>query len=261
VTTSDSDGKLAAVLSEVGMNVRNTEGQIVAGVTRGGGVGRIGIWHNERWVTELTSDPSGNGVLKSYGPGGTTPVVTLGADPQRGNAGALTLMNATGKVVAAVGGTTDGNAGTISVMNSAGKPVAGLTAGGASGGAVVVANAGGVGLAQMSVTNDGRGLVQIFGGSQKPLAALTQATEGTGGLLQIYNPSGQSVANLTVGKGGAGFFQMSNSAGVPTVEAGTLDNGNGTVRVGPLYVCNPVKPATPVIGIPGFEDCLVGRAK
>jgi len=259
--TMDAQGKVAAVMGETGLAVFNAQEEQVAGVTRGQGQGRVGIWNNKRWVAELTSDQAGNGVIKSYSPGGNAPVVTLGADPQGGNAGALTLMNPAGKVVAVMKATTGGDAGTLSVMNSAGKPVAGLTGGPAGGGAVVVANAGGVGLAQMSVTSDGRGQVQIFGRNQNPLAVLTQATEIPVGILQIYNSRAQSVANLTVGLGGAGFFQLSSKAGVPTVEAGTLDNGNGTVRVGPQYVCNPVKPATPVIGIPGFEDCLVGRGK
>ncbi len=237
VYVTDAEGNNRVQLDGYGatMHDKNSRPMVGFGESKDG-YGRIAIWHKEQMV------------------------LSLDADAQSGNAGALTLMNPAGKVVAVMKATTGGDAGTLSVMNSAGKPVAGLTGGPASGGAVVVNNAGGVGLAQMSVTSDGRGLVQIFGKNQNPLAVLTQATEYPGGLLQIYNSS-QSVANLTVGLGGAGFFQLSSKAGVPTVEAGTLENGNGLVRVGPRYTCNPIKPATPVIGIPGFEDCLVGKGK
>lgn len=47
----------------------------------------------------------------------------------------------------------------------------------------------------------------------------------------------------------------------PHVEAGTMASGRGIVRVGPQYECNPVKPSTPVIGIPGFEDRIVGKVR
>jgi hypothetical protein len=147
-------------------------------------------------------------------------------------------------------------AGAISVMNAAGQPVAGLVGSLPRGGAVVVNNSGGVGLAQMSVSDDGRGLVQVFGRAQKPIAVLTEALEYPGGLLQISNMAGP-VASVAAADGG-GYFQLTNASGLPTVEAGTRKDGRGTVRVGPQYLCNPVRPATPVIGIPGFEDCLVG---
>jgi hypothetical protein len=236
VFATDASGNNRAQLDGNGTVVVHDENEVpVAGVGIRDGYGSIAIWHKE------------------------SKVLSLDADPQTGNAGALTLMNPAGNVVAVMKATTGGNAGTLSVMNSAGKPVAGLTAGGASGGAVVVANAGGVGLAQMSITSDGRGLVQVFGKNQNPLAVLTQATDAPGGLLQIYNAS-LAVANVTVAQGGGGMLQLSSNGGVPTVEAGTLPSGRGIVRVGPQYVCNPVKPATPVIGIPGFEDCLVGKA-
>jgi hypothetical protein len=258
VTTSDSQGRLAAVMSEVGMNVHNTEGKIVAGITRGGGRGRIGIWHNDKWVAELTADEAGHGVVKTYSPSGNTPVVTLGADPQRHSAGALTLMTASGNVIAAMRGNPDGGTGTISVMNSAGKAVAGLTAGSASGGAVVVTNAGGVALAQMSVSDDGRGLFQVFartGG--RPIAVMTQAIEHVGGLLQISN-SGNVVANLTVGGQGAGYLQLADPSGTPTVEAGTLADGNGTVRAGPTYQCLPVTLSGPISFVP---NCIMGGTR
>jgi hypothetical protein len=256
-STLDAQGKVAAMMGENGLAVFDAQEKQIAGVTRGQGQGRVGILHNGKWVAELIADPAGNGVIKSYGPGGNTPVVTLGADPQRGNAGALTLMSPAGTVVAAMAGTTGGNAGTISVMNSAGKPVAGLTAASASGGAVVVANAGGVGLAQMSITSDGRGLVQIFGQNQNPLAVLTQALDRVGGLVQIYN-SGNSVANLTVGSQGAGYLQLSDPSGNPTVEAGTLSDGNGQVRAGPRYQCLPVTLSGPISFVP---NCIMGSKK
>jgi hypothetical protein len=108
----------------------------------------------------------------------------------------------------------------------------------------------------MSVSEDGRGLLQVFGPGNRPIAVLTQATDHPGGLLQISGDDGP-VANVMAGAHG-GFFQLSNASGVPTVEAGTLTNGRGMVRVGPEYKCSPLKASTPVIGLPGFEDCLVG---
>ena len=203
--------------------------------------------------TRIRLDPNGVNV---YGPSDNA-VVTLGADSQRGNAGSLTLMTPGGKLVAAMRGTPDGNAGTISVMNSTGKAVAGLTGGAASGGAVVVNSAGGVGLAQMSVTDDGRGLVQVFGAGQRPIAVLTQKPETGGGLLQISN-TGYPVANLTVGGQGAGYLQLTDPSGNPTVEAGTLSDGLGTVRAGPTYQCLPVTLSGPISFVP---NCIMGNRK
>jgi hypothetical protein len=63
-------------------------------------------------------------------------------------------------------------------------------------------------------------------GGGRPLAVMTQATDRVGGLLQISNTS-TPVANLTVGSAGAGYLQLADPSGGPTVEAGTLPNGNG----------------------------------
>ena len=205
----------------------------LAGIIEHEGRGRLGVWHNDARV------------------------VTLENDPGRGNSGALTLNGPAGNVIATMKGSEGGAGGALSVMNAAGKPVAGLVGGPAASGAVVVANSSGVGLAEMSVSNDGRGVVQVFGRGQRPVAVLTQAKDRPDGLVQISGVGGP-VAHITVGASGGGYFQLNSASGTPTVEAGTLPSGAGMVRVGPQYKCDPVRPATPVIGIPGFEDCLVG---
>ena len=203
--------------------------------------------------TRIRVDRNG---MNLYGPSEKA-VITLEADANQANTGSVKLMNPSGKVIATMSAhPQDPNAGAVSIMNSAGTPVAGLTLS-SGGGAIVVANGSGMGLAEMSVSNDGRGLFQVFGPGQRPIAVLTQAKETGGGLLQISNNIGP-VANLTVGGTGGGYLQLTNSSGTPTVDAGTLPSGAGMVRAGPTYKCSPIKAATPVIGIPGFEDCLVG---
>jgi hypothetical protein len=205
----------------------------VGGIVVHEGRGRVAVWNN------------GNRVA------------SMDVDGEHGNAGALNIMNPTGKVVATMSvAPQDGNAGALSVMNSAGLPVAGLIGGVKGGGAVAVGNSGGVTLAEMSVADDGRGLFQVFGRGNRPIAVLTEAKEYPGGLLQISNTS-VPVANLTVGKGGGGYWQLTNASGVPTVEAGTLPSGRGSVRAGPLYKCSPIQAATPVLAV-GLPDCLLG---
>jgi hypothetical protein len=217
------------------------------------GVGSFDVYDAEN---HLHADLYGKNGLNVYGPG-EKPIITLAPDPAGGNTGALTIMSPAGKVLATMKGAQDGSAGAVSVMNAAGKPVAGLIGGSSGNGAVAVANSGGVTLAEMSVSNDGRGLVQIFGGAQQPLAVLTQAKENTGGLLQISSSAGVPVASFTVGQAGGGYWQLTTASGDPTVEAGTLPSGRGTVRVGPKYKCFPVQAATPVMSV-GFLDCIVG---
>ena len=189
---------------------------------------------------------------------GEKPVITLAPDTGSGNAGSMNIWSPAGKILATMSAhPKDPNAGAVSIMNSAGKAVAGLTIG-SGGGAVVVANGSGVGLAQMGVTDDGRGLVEVYaktGG--RPIAVMTQAIEHVGGLLQISN-SGNPVANLTVGGQGGGYLQLTDPSGNPTVEAGTLPDGNGTVRAGPTYQCLPVTLSGPISFVP---NCIMGNRK
>jgi hypothetical protein len=94
-------------------------------------------------------------------------------------------------------------------------------------------------------SQDGQGLFQVFarrGG--RPLAVLTQATDVVGGLVQVSSTSAP-VANLTVGARSAGYLQLTDPSGVPTIEAGTLPNGNGQVRAGPFYKCFPYRRLPP----------------
>jgi hypothetical protein len=232
--TADAKGNPRAQLSGQGaVIVFDEKADQVGGIVVSEGRGRVAVWKDGKRVAAMD------------------------VDAEHGNAGALTVMNPAGKVVATMSvDAQDPNAGALSVMNSAGKPVAGLIGGLKGGGAVAVANPGGVTLAEMSVADDGRGLFQVFGRGQRPIAVLTEAKEYPGGLLQISNTS-LPVANLTVGKGGGGYWQLTNASGVPTVEAGTLPSGRGTVRAGPLYKCSPIQAATPVLAV-GLPDCLLG---
>ncbi|MCW5793684.1 MAG: hypothetical protein KIS97_05030 [Nitrospira sp.] len=170
------------------------------------------------------------------------------------DSGAMIVMNSTGKAIAKLSADQDSNAGKLTVMNPEGKPVASMMGGQAGGGVVAVANPQSVPQAQLSVSDEGRGLVQVFKNT-KPVAVLTEAVERPGGLLQIFNSNGP-VANVTVGETGGGYFQLTNAAGLPTIEAGTLPNGKGTVRAGPGYRCATA--GTPLFRGGGLPDCLVG---
>ena len=194
------------------------------------------------------------GAISLMGSTGTA-LARIGLHPE-GKDAALMVMNAAGTPVGVM--RAAGESGALSVMNGAGKAVAGLLGGGAAGGTVAVATSAGATMARMTVTDDGRGLFQVQarnGGG--PIAVLTQNVERAGGLLQIYN-SGASVANLTVGSAGAGYLQLSDASGNPTVEAGTLTDGNGTVRAGPNYQCLPVTLSGPISFVP---NCIMGGAR
>lgn len=184
---------------------------------------------------------------------------TLQADPEFREAGLLRLRGPGEKVVAEIGaGGSSHLAGVIRVMNEAGKAVAGMSGAQPDGGLVLVTNSTGTGVAQLS-TMGGRGLVQVFRRDGKPAALLTEAPDRPGGLLQVSGPGGPMSA-LTVGEDGSGYLQLISPTGATVVEAGTLPNGKGTVRVGPKFSCSPVKAATPGIDV-GFTDCIVGQLK
>jgi hypothetical protein len=247
----------ASLLGTGSMVVFDPTGEQLAGVTQGdAGGGRIGIWRGKEKMIDITTDAAsgGSGVVSINAPSGQSVARLSTLD----KAGELVLSNEGGSRVAFLG--AKNGAGALSVMNSAGKAVAGLLGNAAGGGAVAVATSNGATVAEMTVSDDGRGLFQVHArGGGRPLAVMTQATDQVGGLVQISNAS-TSVANLTVGSRGAGYLQLADPSGGPTVEAGTLPNGNGQVRAGPYYKCSPVQAATPVIAI-GIPDCILGGQK
>ena len=254
----DAQQVTRAVLLGTGtVGVYDPAGQQIAGITQGdAGGGRIGIWRGRQKVIDITTDAAsgGSGIVSINTPSGQTVARLSMVD----NAGELALSNAGGTKVASVGA-KDG-AGALSVMNSSGKAVAGLLGSGTGGGTVAVATSNGASVAEMTVSDDGRGVVQVrLRGGGAPVAVLSQAIDRIGGLVQISNAS-TPVANFTVGAGGAGYFQLADPSGNPTVEAGTLPNGRGSVRAGPNYLCSPAQPATPVMTF-GIPDCLVGNKK
>jgi len=245
----------ATLLGTGSMAVFDATGEQLAGVTQGdAGGGRLGIWRGGKRVVDITTDAEagGSGLVSINTPSGQSLARLSTAD----GAGELLLSNAQGARLAVLG--TKNGAGAATVMNSAGKPAAGLLGSGAGGGIVGVASSSGATLAQMSVTDDGRGLVQVFSPrSGSPLAVLTQAADRVGGLVQISNEK-TSVANLTVGGAGAGYLQLADATGNPTVEAGTLPDGNGTVRAGPTYQCLKATLSGPISTVP---NCIMGGGK
>lgn len=252
------DGKVGgagvAIQAEAGVNpgsvtIRGGSGKNLAVMSASDG--GIFIVRDQAEKTRVRLDGDGVKLM-----GSTEAVLArLGLHPDGGKDAALAIMNSAGTPVAVM--RAAGETGALSVMNSSGKAVAGLLGSGAGGGTVAVATSSGTTLARMSVTDDGRGLLQVNAPTGGPLAALTQKLESVGGLLQIYN-SGTSVANLTVGGQGAGYLQLSDPSGNPTVEAGTLSDGNGTVRAGPTYQCLPVTMSGPISFVP---NCIMGGAK
>ena len=253
------DGKVGgagvAIQAEAGTNpgtvtIRSGTGKNLAVMSANDG--GVFLARDAAEKTRVRLDQSGMNFLSLSG----TVLARLGPHPEQEKDAALTIMNSAGTPVAVVRAAEE--AGALSVRNSTGKAVAGLLGGGASGGTVAVATSNGATMAQMSVSDDGRGLFQVFartGG--RPIAVMTQAVEHVGGLLQISN-SGNVVANLTVGGQGAGYLQLTDASGNPTVEAGTLPDGNGTVRAGPTYQCLPVTLSGPISFVP---NCIMGGAR
>ena len=106
----------------------------------------------------------------------------------------------------------------------------------------------------MVVNETGSGLFQVWGGSAAPIAVLGQAPGSDGGIVQISNGT-VPVASLFAGEGGDGQWQLTDGAGTPVVEAGALDAGRGTVRVGPNFKCVAI---TMSLRVP---DCIVRRTE
>jgi hypothetical protein len=231
------------------VTIRSGTGQLLAAMSANDG--GVFLVRDANGKTRSRLDQKG---VSFMGPTETV-LARLGPHPQEEKDAALTIMNSAGTPVAIM--RAAGETGALSVMNASGKPVAGLLSG-AGGGTVGVATASGATLAQMSVSDDGRGLFQVYSPrSGSPLAVLTQAADRVGGLVQIYNEK-TSVANLTVGGAGAGYLQLSDPSGTPTVEAGTLSDGNGTVRAGPTYQCLKASLSGPITTVP---NCIMGGGK
>ena len=254
-----SDGEVggggALLTAEAGtsagtVSVRDNAGQVLASLTAGDG--GVLVLRDDFEKTRVRLNQKGMTLLDAS----ERETVNLGVDPDQGKDAALIIKNSAGMTAAVL--RAMGETGALSVMNASGKPVAGLLGSGAAGGMVAVTNTAGAMMARMGVTDDGRGLVQVHAkAGGLPIAVLTQALEGDGGLLQISN-SGRPVANLTVGTTGGGYLQLTNASGVPTVEAGTLPDGHGTVRAGPNYLCLPAAISGPISFLP---DCIMGSSR
>jgi hypothetical protein len=262
VYASDARGKPRAQLNGTGGVVVFDEktNQVAALLNKKEGGGRVGVWNGAgqrvAWL-DVDVENGDAGALLVADPSGKV-LGRLGLYPQGGKDAALAIMNPAGAPVAVM--RSSGETGALSVMNSSGKAVAGLLGSGTGGGTVAVATSNGANVAEMTVSDDGRGVVQVrLRGGGSPVAVLSQAPDRVGGLVQISNAS-TAVANVTVGSAGGGYFQLTDPSGNPTVEAGTLPNGRGTVRAGPNYLCSPAQPATPVMAF-GIPDCLVGNKK
>jgi hypothetical protein len=78
--------------------------------------------------------------------------------------------------------------------------------------------------------------------------------------FHVYNSAGGHIAAIAASRGNSGIFQLFSAGGSTSVEAGTLDDGTGTVRAGPLYRC-AAAPAMPTLSAAGLPDCIKGRNK
>lgn len=262
VAVLSDNGSIRAILNNSGQVIVTNEDQTpvakMEATDKGSGrVVTLGevivVDEKENKLVGLESTKEGRGQVTVWHKKNKVAVMEVGAQ----EAGVVSVLNSENKAVVKMS-VDQGQAGKLNIMNSAGNPVASMMGGEATGGLIVVANSSSVPLAQMSVSGDGRGLVQVIKKTgQNPVAVLTEAVERPGGLLQISNSNGP-VANVTVGEGGGGYFQLSNTAGTPNIEAGSLPDGRGTIRTGPLYKCAPT--GTPLFRGGGLPDCLMGAS-
>jgi hypothetical protein len=94
-------------------------------------------------------------------------------------------------------------------------------------------NAGGTLAAGLGSTKDGAGIALIFDALGKTRIALESEASGPG-LVRVFDAAGKPVAALTGnGAAGSGLLQLTNSAGVPMVNAEVFPSGVGAVRAGP----------------------------
>ena len=86
-------------------------------------------------------------------------------------------------------------------------------------------------------------VMRTAGGAQR--AAL--GVLGGKAAIELRNAAGKGIAQITEGPGSAGQLGLGNSNGDTVVEAGTLENGNGLVRVYPWRATTPGM----LLGMPG----------
>lgn len=196
-------------------------------------------------IVSIESDPGQLTVFDAEGE-----AVKVGLDDQ--GAGEV-IISSQGKQVVSLEATPAGE-GEVDVYGTNGtKPAAAMRSTGGTG-LVAVTNSSGETASEMSVVGGlGRFVVWNPGG-QVPAVLMARSTTTPGGLVSVSNDQ-VPVADLTAGPGGAGRLQLFDSSGRTTVEAGTLDNGNGMVRTGPNFKCAP---GGYVMAL-AMMDCIVGR--
>jgi hypothetical protein len=273
---ADENGVSRAEVDRDGVDVKNGGGETVVGMYTTGDeayAGRVAILNGQKIIATLEGSEDGGVLDISNGKGKTR--AQLGVDDDNGyistfykgktevemgtsDKGEPQLsVSDNGKLRAAL--RVSAGAGHLSLANAKDLVVANVTAtGSGDGGAVIVGNGSGKGVASLESGADGRGMVQIFQPGAGSVAVLTQDTKG--GQLQIKNDAGIPVANFKSSEEGDGFWQLTNTAGVPTVEAGTDEENRGLVRVGPYHTCTPAM-GTALVGVAMLPDCIRGRNK
>ena len=206
---------------------------------------RLDLFDGTEPILSLESDP---GQLRVFDPQGEA--VKVGLDAQ--GAGEV-IISRQGKQVVSLEATPGGE-GEVDVygLNSS-KPVAALRSRRGTG-LVAVTNAGGEVVSEMGVFND-RGQVVVWNpGGKVPAVVMALSTDNGGGIVEVSNPK-TGVASLSVSSMGAGLLHLTDSSGRPTVQAGTMPNGNGRVQAGPNFKCAP---GGAVMAL-ALLDCIVGR--
>jgi hypothetical protein len=141
-----------AQFNPAGLNVyASGNGSPVAGVTRGGGAGKIAVWHGDDPAVELSADRSGNARVLSYGANGKF------RSAMRGEVGIRVYDDAEKSVVSMF---NRSGRGVVGVRNSNGKAIlASLTASGGGNGLWQLNDASGTPVVEAGV-NNGRGTVR-----------------------------------------------------------------------------------------------------
>jgi hypothetical protein len=112
---------------------------------------------------------------------------------------------------------------------------------------LIFRNAAGQQISLIGETAERYGVVAAYDKSGS-VRAVVHGQDG----VSLYNNSAAHAATLGLGAQGGGHLRLNNPSGVGVVEAGTLDDGTGTVRAGPQFKCAPA-------GQFGLPDCLKGR--
>lgn len=264
ISNLDASGNTVAQFNSVGLNVYDTGGDPVAGVTRGSGLGRVAVWRGPgKTAVEITSDVQGNGRLSSYVNGKLRAAIRsegFGVFDESGRS-VVSIINRNGRGVVGVNASVNstlttemtvdsGGGGVFHMKAPDGKIAIGLYA---ARRLIALGNSQGATVAEMTVHPAGYGLFQVWGGGKMPLAVLGKSADHFGGIVQISNGN-SIISSLTVSPGGNGMWQLNDAAGKTVIEAGVTGR-LGTVRVGPLMRCIP-RPSSLVL-----PDCLLGRAQ